>query len=177
MSRTREDESMLFSEFGAPVTDASPEKAGGQHLGAVPRSEPPLVDVSSYLSSKVDLYGDLLGDDPGQGTLLKTQVAELSHRTKQQEQRITVLENETQSLRQQVAMLSQERDALATNISSLYNTAKLEMQRKDAEIKDLRQRLSAAAAGPSRPAQPAPPRGGRAAAAQPRAPSHRHAAG
>ena len=42
----------------------------------------------------------------------------------------------------QVAMLSQERDALATNISSLYNTAKLEMQRKDGEIKELRQRCA-----------------------------------
>ena len=105
---------MLLSEFGAPVTEAVPEKvtgaasrrhapnhgharscsflivaecaphqAGGQHAGAAPSSEPPLVDVSSYLSYKVDLYGDLLGDHPGQGTLLKTQVSEVRQKAAQ----------------------------------------------------------------------------------------------
>ena len=36
--------------------------------------------------------------------------------------------------------LEQQRSTLATNISSLYKTAKLELQRKDAEIKELRER-------------------------------------
>ncbi len=40
--------------------------------------------------------------------------------------------------------LSERCDTLATNISSLYNTAKLELQRKDAEIKELRERCGGA---------------------------------
>lgn len=37
--------------------------------------------------------------------------------------------------------MTQERDALLHNISVLYKTAKLEIARKDAEIKELRSRL------------------------------------
>lgn len=43
-------------------------------------------------------------------------------------------------MQEEHGIVRQERDALLTNISSLYNTAKLEIGRKDGEIKDLRAR-------------------------------------
>ena len=41
----------------------------------------------------------------------------------------------------QNAELSSTSEALTQNISTLYNTAKLEIQRKDDEIKELREKL------------------------------------
>lgn len=169
---------------------------------------PPLVTLGP---GAADLYADLFAAEGGEGgTLLKTQVAELTDRVGRQEAQIAGLQEQVAALTQQVCRaagrwfgvqagrcscdarswawegwvspqalaslwpvhlpllkwspnslpplslppshwpgphaclqngeLSEQASTLTANISALYNTAKLEMQRKDAEIKELRER-------------------------------------
>ncbi|GAB4816675.1 hypothetical protein N2152v2_003721 [Parachlorella kessleri] len=111
---------------------------------------PPLVKVDDAYMADATLYADLYDEEGGpRETLLKTQVAELQDRVQQQEQELLQLRGQVEELQQQNEELEQQRSTLATNISSLYKTAKLELQRKDAEIKELRDR------GPGSSVQPA----------------------
>lgn len=56
------------------------------------------------------------------------------------ERRVSELERELASVEEARDAAQEVRDVLETNISVLYNTAKLELQRKDREIKELRAR-------------------------------------
>ncbi|KAG7667866.1 hypothetical protein NADE_002495 [Nannochloris sp. 'desiccata'] len=69
-----------------------------------------------------DIYGDLYGDTGEGNVLLKTQVA-------------------------QNAELQTLKTTLTNNISTLFNTAKLEIQRKDDEIKELRGKVAICGGG------------------------------
>lgn len=66
---------------------------------------------------------------------LQNEVEETGKRAAEMEERITSLTLDNEKL--QVA-----NDTLTRNISVLFNTAKLEIQRKDDQIKELRQELT-----------------------------------
>ena len=67
---------------------------------------------------------------------LQSEVDEASTRTAELEQQVTSLTQDNEKLRQ-------ANEILNNNISVLFNTAKLEIQRKDDQIKELRQELMA----------------------------------
>ncbi|KAL4860144.1 hypothetical protein ACK3TF_000347 [Chlorella vulgaris] len=143
----------LYSDFGdfdgghgkpQTVGAAEPQPAGGAvAVAAAAGPRPPLVTVPA---GAADLYADLFDSEGGGGsTLLKTQVAELTNRVQHQDMQLAALQQENGELGRRCT-------TLATNISALYNTAKLELQRKDTEIQQLRERhcnwpVSSAAAG------------------------------
>ncbi|KAL4424924.1 hypothetical protein ABPG77_009653 [Micractinium sp. CCAP 211/92] len=141
----------LFSEFGSPQKTAAHSLPAPNSAAVAPAAtaaatglggpEPPLVTVPP---GAADLYADLFGSgDDGAGTLLKTQVAELSERAQRQEAQIQALQAQVEALTQQNGALSERAATLAANISSLYNTAKLELARKDAQIRELRENPTA----------------------------------
>ena len=66
---------------------------------------------------------------------LQNEVEETGKRAVEMEERITSLRHDNEKL--QLA-----NDTLTRNISVLFNTAKLEIQRKDDQIKELRQELT-----------------------------------
>eukprot|EP00887_Chlorella_sp_A99_P000664 scaffold5.g664.t1 len=156
----------LDDEFGAPVALAasSKEDAPAWALGATPVApphpvpapagtvEPPLVKVpeGSFLEADEqdeqeeqeveDLYGDLLDGGGGAGgTLLQTQLAELKDRAARQEAQISDLQAQADNLAARNRELEAQVAVLTTNISSLYDTAKLEIQRRVDEIRELRE--------------------------------------
>jgi CHASE3 domain sensor protein len=65
---------------------------------------------------------------------LQNEVDETGKRAAEMEERITSLTHDNEELQQ-------ANDTLTRNISVLFNTAKLEIQRKDDQIKELRQEL------------------------------------
>ncbi|KAL4434264.1 hypothetical protein ABPG75_000705 [Micractinium tetrahymenae] len=163
----------LYDDFGSPEKLVANRLQAPDTAAAAPATlaaagpaalDLPLVKVSP---GAADLYADLFssGDDGG-GTLLKTQVAELSDRVQRQEASIKALKAQVEALTQQNGELSERAGTLTANISSLYNTAKLELARKVAEIRELREKL-ATSAGFAR--APVPVRPG---SAPPTAPKH-----
>lgn len=156
----------LYSDFGpelgvaddgrwaAPTAAATVAMQGGATAPSSRVPEPPLVTVAP---GAADLYADLFsGEGSSGGTLLKTQVAELTDRVQRQEVQISGLQQQVDTLTQQNGELSERCATLAANISSLYNTAKLELQRKDAEIRELRERMAAPSGARGRAPAPAP---------------------
>lgn len=65
-------------------------------------------------------------------------VASLRHQVQELQEKIHRLEAESSDRHKEIEELRQENAILCTNISRLYETAKLEIQRKDKEIKELR---------------------------------------
>lgn len=94
------------------------------------------------------LYGDLLDpDQPSTSqsthsthatTLLKLKTSKLQSELAASEENVKVLQEEVARLRAVCEELREKNGNLEYNISSLFNTAKLEIERKDKEIKRLR---------------------------------------
>lgn len=94
------------------------------------------------------LYGDLLDpDQPSTSqsihathatTLLKLKTSKLQSELAASEENVKVLQEEVATLRAVCEELREKNGNLEYNISSLFNTAKLEIERKDKEIKRLR---------------------------------------
>ncbi|KAK9865645.1 hypothetical protein WJX84_004069 [Apatococcus fuscideae] len=117
-----------------------------------------------------DLYGDLVPGSFPADTGLQDKIQELTEQTQQQAARILELQAELEERTQERDQLTEEKTILSRNISCLFKTAQLEIDRKDAEIKKMRARLAqqpsatmAAAPRPrtltgmSQPPMPAPP--------------------
>ncbi|KAI8104057.1 hypothetical protein M9435_006583 [Picochlorum sp. BPE23] len=90
-----------------------------------------------------DLYGDLYGAGEGgdqkEGVgILRLKVSRLMSDIGVKDSMISRLEKTVQELQEEVGRLKESNKVLEYNISSLFNTAKLEIERKDAEIKSLR---------------------------------------
>lgn len=86
-----------------------------------------------------ELYGDLVSATGGEGeALLRAEVEHLRTETSAQAAQIEELSTRLQQLTQEVETLRDEKSVLCTNVSSLYKTAQLEIERKDAEIQRLR---------------------------------------
>lgn len=91
-----------------------------------------------------DIYADLEGQQHADADSLRMRLKELTDRNAAQDIIVERLEKEVQALRKENESLQKEKDILAYNISSLFNTAKMEIERKDNEIKDLREQLNQA---------------------------------
>ena len=95
------------------------------------------------------LYGDLVesSDKPAPSgsihgaTLLKLKAAKLESELAAAEETSKALMEEVGMLREANVELVEKNRSLEYNISSLFNTAKLEIERKDAEIQRLRKEL------------------------------------
>lgn len=88
-----------------------------------------------------DLYGDLESALPAEGeALLKAQLAELSAKVEEQDQELLALRAQVASLQSEKESHAKDKETLTRNISSLFKTAQMEVQRKVEEIKQLRQR-------------------------------------
>lgn len=86
-----------------------------------------------------DLYGDLVSTHTGEGHgHLKAEVEELRHQLQTQGQQLEQVQAELDEANAESARLSQERETLVRNISCLFKTAQMEIQRKDAELRQLR---------------------------------------
>ncbi|CAL8467621.1 g7159 [Coccomyxa elongata] len=94
-----------------------------------------------------ELYGDLFAQDGAGEGLLPIQTAELRRRTEEQEAVIEELKARLEAAEAERDELREERETLVRNISCIFRTAQLELQRKDDQLKELRQ----SAAGISRP--------------------------
>lgn len=92
------------------------------------------------------LYGDLVegGDGPSTSagghasTLLKLRLSKVQSELHASEETANAFAEELGRLREANAELAEKNRTLEHNISSLFNTAKLEIERKDAEIQRLR---------------------------------------
>ncbi|BDA42727.1 hypothetical protein COCOBI_03-6200 [Coccomyxa sp. Obi] len=93
-----------------------------------------------------ELYGDLFAHDGAGEGLLPIQTAELRRRTEEQEAVIEELKARLEAAEAERDELREERETLVRNISCIFRTAQLELQRKDDQLKELRQ----SAAGISR---------------------------
>ncbi|PRW58764.1 N-methyltryptophan oxidase isoform A [Chlorella sorokiniana] len=125
----------LYSDFGPPVGLAEEEELRAGASGSGGSGVEPMAAEAA-----LDLYADLLDGGGEGGTLLKTQVAELSDRVQRQEAQIAALQQQVEALTEENGQLSERCAALTSNISCLFNTAKLELARKDEAIKELRER-------------------------------------
>ncbi|KAL4519697.1 hypothetical protein Ndes2526B_g01729 [Nannochloris sp. 'desiccata'] len=131
----------LDSEFGASPLGKT-DIRGGAAATTAPL-EMTIVDAAPL----PDIYGDLYGDTGEGNVLLKTQVAQLKDQCTKQEQFIKRLQQQLDSLTSENAELQTLKTTLTNNISTLFNTAKLEIQRKDDEIKELRGKVAICGGG------------------------------
>lgn len=90
-----------------------------------------------------DLYGDLLTGhtEEGQGHY-RAKAEELTSKLQATEEQMQQLQTQLETTQAEQARLVKERETLVRNISCLFKTAQLEIQRKDSELKQLRDRLS-----------------------------------
>ena len=95
-----------------------------------------------------DLYGDLyVGNDDGSGHgnagsgILRLKVSKLMSDVAAKDALISEADKVMQGLRETVSRLQEENETLKYNISSLFNTAKLEIERKDREIEENRSEI------------------------------------
>ncbi|DBA76549.1 TPA: hypothetical protein ACH3X2_008605 [Trebouxia sp. C0005] len=88
-----------------------------------------------------DLYGDLITGhtEEGQGHF-RAEAEELRSKLQTKEEDMQKLQAELDKALAETARLSKERETLVRNISCLFKTAQMEIQRKDAELKQLRER-------------------------------------
>lgn len=88
-----------------------------------------------------DLYGDLLKGhtEEGQGHY-RAEAEELKSKLQAKEQQMQQLQTALEGSQAETARLLKERETLVRNISCLFKTAQLEIQRKDSELKQLRDR-------------------------------------
>ena len=78
------------------------------------------------------LYGDI--EDAGKDL----EIAKLQQQLELEKKRSDALALEVNQLQEQVKVLVADRTQLETNMMSLFNTAKLELRRKDNELATLR---------------------------------------
>ena len=78
------------------------------------------------------LYGDI--ESAGKDV----EIEKLQGLLDQERKRSETLETEVQQLKEQIKALVTDRAQLETNMMSLYNTAKIELKRKDGEITSMR---------------------------------------
>ncbi|GFR40493.1 hypothetical protein Agub_g1061 [Astrephomene gubernaculifera] len=91
------------------------------------------------------LYADLFAETAVSGhheTYLQHKVNELEELLREREAELQVLRSKLCARDQELAKVAAERDTLLRNISCLFNTAKEEMARKQAEINTLRAELA-----------------------------------
>lgn len=94
-----------------------------------------------------DLYADLYVSDHGSGKgndgsgILRLKVSKLMSDVAAKDAVISEAEKVIQGLRETVSRLEGENETLKYNISSLFNTARLEIERKDREIEENRSEI------------------------------------
>ncbi|KAK9909567.1 hypothetical protein WJX75_004212 [Coccomyxa subellipsoidea] len=88
-----------------------------------------------------ELYGDLFARDGAGEGLLPIQAAELTRRSEEQEAVIEELKLRLEAAEAERDELREERETLVRNISCIFRTAQLELQRKDDQLMELRQRV------------------------------------
>lgn len=90
-----------------------------------------------------DLYGDLVTGhtEEGQGHY-RAAAEELTSKLQAKEEQMQQLQTQFEKSQAENANLTKERETLVRNISCLFKTAQLEIQRKDSELKQLKDRLS-----------------------------------
>lgn len=108
----------------------------------------PSSTADEELLDEHELYGDLFvgQDDPsGQGSagtgILRLKVSKLMSDVAAKDAIISETDKVIQGLRDAVSRLEKENETLKYNISSLFNTAKLEIERKDREIEENRSEI------------------------------------
>lgn len=89
------------------------------------------------------LYGDI--EDAGKDL----EIAKLQQQLELEKKRSDALALEVNQLQEQVKVLVADRTQLETNMMSLFNTAKLELKRKDNELATLRGTLLGASTSSS----------------------------
>jgi hypothetical protein len=119
----------------------------GERRG-VPGGVPVASTAEEGMLVEEDLYGDLyVDDDHGSGKrndgsgILRLKVSKLTSDVAAKDAVISEAEKVIQSLRETVSRLERENETLKYNISSLFNTAKLEIERKDREIEENRSEI------------------------------------
>ena len=135
----------IEDEFGA--SPLAPSKAAGRHTATTKSGggmEPRALELDDGDDMAV-LYGDLVEDDRPStssaghaSTLMKLKLSKLQSELHASEETSNALVEEVGRLREANAELAEKNQQLEYNISSLFNTAKLEIERKDAEIQRLR---------------------------------------
>ncbi len=131
-------------EFGAsPLARSKRADAQAGVLKTDRGMEPRALELDDEMAV---LYGDLVegGDGPSTSavghasTLLKLRISKLQSELHASEETANAFAEELGRLREANAELAGKNRTLERNISSLFNTAKLEIERKDAEIRRLR---------------------------------------
>jgi CII-binding regulator of phage lambda lysogenization HflD len=79
-----------------------------------------------------DLYGDL--ENAGKDV----EIMELKRKLNEEQDKNEAFAKQVAQLKEQLLHLVQDRQLLETNLLSVYNTAKVELKRKDNEISALR---------------------------------------
>jgi CII-binding regulator of phage lambda lysogenization HflD len=79
-----------------------------------------------------DLYGDL--ENAGKDV----EIMELKRKLNEEQDKNEAFAKQVAQLKEQLLHLVQDRQILETNLLSVYNTAKVELKRKDNEISALR---------------------------------------
>mmetsp|Transcript_30554 Transcript_30554/g.51484 ORF Transcript_30554/g.51484 Transcript_30554/m.51484 type:complete len:133 (-) Transcript_30554:172-570(-) len=116
--------------------------------GQIPDDEDISVDVNPACDE--DLYGDLYDDEGGEGeTLLKEKNRQLEEKVRESEKEIGEKKEKIEELDSQVERLQEENSTLIRNISCLYKTAKKDASRRDAEVKEMRKKLTASLTCPA----------------------------
>lgn len=99
-----------------------------------------MVDEAIDADLEESLYGDLVTREGPGSILLQTELDAMRAENKLQAQKIIDTDRKRDELNSQVAALQKQNAVLITNISSLYKTAQLELERKNQEIAELRSR-------------------------------------
>lgn len=134
------------AEFGASPLAGS--KRADAHAGMLKTGrimEPRALELDDDDDMEV-LYGDLVEAEDGSSTsaashastLLKLKISKLQGELHASEETANAFAEELGRLREANTELAEKNRTLEHNISSLFNTAKLEIERKDAEIRRLR---------------------------------------
>lgn len=98
-----------------------------------------MADAVTDASLEESLYGDLVATADGQGSiLLQSELEAVRAEAQSQSHKLQESEKLTESLVIEIEALKAQNAVLITNISSLFKTAQLELQRKNHEIAELR---------------------------------------
>lgn len=93
------------------------------------------------VNDETDLYGDLITGHAAEGQgHYRAETEELRSKLQAKEEDMQQLQAKLNKALAETARLSKERETLVRNISCLFKTAQMEIQRKDAELKQLRER-------------------------------------
>lgn len=129
------------------VEDSCPTEQPCRSMERVPASS----TADEGILGEDDLYGDLYMSSPAEGGcndqsnlgagILRLKVSKLTSDVAAKDAIIVEAEKVIEDLRETVARLESENATLKYNISSLFNTAKLEIERKEREIEENRSHI------------------------------------